>query len=219
MSLDPPASSSTTTEDIVAVERNAVPRKLVGLQGHYKLQRWLDAEGSVREFACEILKISPHALQFTAPAPGAIGDWVEVRFEQLGRFEGPIVHTSHRVLGIKIFGTNEDRLKIANMLSWITDAEKPDKRRFPRIVPSEPVSAITQSNGSVATCELMDYSMGGAAVYAEISPAQGAVVKIGTIPGIVVRHFPGGFAVAFLALHSLPMLEGALFEPKKPGSF
>jgi len=59
--------------DLVVVERRQpVPRSLEGMHGVYTLDGWRDANGESREFACEIVKISPPRDQ-TACARDRIG--------------------------------------------------------------------------------------------------------------------------------------------------
>lgn len=196
--------------DLVVVERNDTPRVLVGMRGRYSVEGWRDADGNIRQFACEILKISPHAIKLSAPVTGAVGRWVVANFEHLGKFEGPIVQILPRALVMKILGTNEDRARVASKLAWITDAEKAEARRFPRLVPALPESSVSVAGDATVPCEVIDYSAGGAAVYADISPAIGSVVKIGKLLSRVVRQFAGGFAVSFLKLQDTHSIEEAI---------
>ena len=53
-------------------------------------------------------------------------------------------------------------------------------------------------------------SASGTAVQASIQPAVGSLVAIGSVPGRVVRHFEGGFAVRFVELQELGELEALL---------
>jgi hypothetical protein len=46
-------------------------------------------------------------------------------------------------------------------------------------------------------CVILDVSASGAAISADIMPAIGTVLAIGTIVARVVRHFRGGFGVKF----------------------
>ena len=62
-------------------------------------------------------------------------------------------------------------------------------------------------------CEVIDYSLGGVAVYADFSPAIGADVKIGKVLGRVVRQFGGGFAVSFLSPQDPRSVEASILQP------
>jgi len=203
-------------DDVVVIEGNDPPRALVGMQGHYNLEGWRDAEGNVRQFECTILKISPHMISLSAQVTGAVGNWIVVNFEHLGKFEGPIIQIQRHALVMKIFGTNEDRAKVARKLAWITDAEKPQARRHPRIIPVVPESIVSLPGESALPCEVIDYSVGGVAVYADATPAMGTVVKIGKVLGRVVRHFGGGFAVSFMTMQDPRLVEAAVLQPTTP---
>ena len=95
--------------DLVVVERRQpVPRSLEGMHGVYTLDGWRDANGESREFACEIVKISPHAIKLLAPVTGSVGMHMTVEFENLGTFHGPIIQILPRGLVMKVVGTHEE---------------------------------------------------------------------------------------------------------------
>jgi hypothetical protein len=216
MSIQAPSNADNGFGDLSFVERNEAPRKLVGLPGHYKLQGWKDSQGRNRHFPCKILKVSPHAIKFSASVSGPVGHWVEVNFEHLGKFQGPIIQASHQALTMKIVGTKEDQVKVANKLAWITDTNKSEGRRYPRMVPSTPDSSVCMPDGLVVPCEIIDYSIGGAAVYTDVSADLNTLVKIGHVQGRVIRKFIGGLAVAFLTLQNPESLEASILQPPPP---
>jgi len=57
---------------------------------------------------------------------------------------------------------------------------------------------MTLADGTVHGCHIVDVSMSGVAVSAEIQPPTGTPLAIGACVGRVVRHFPNGFAVKFV---------------------
>jgi len=203
-------------DDLLFIERNDPPRTLIGMRGRYQLEGWRDAEGNVRQFECSILKITPQMINLSAPVTGAIGNWVVAHFEHLGKLEGPIIQIQTRALAVKIFGTLADRAKLAGKMAWIMDAGKPQARQHFRMVPVTPESIVSLPGESVLPCEVIDYSVGGAAVYADASPAVGSVVKLGKVLSRVVRVFGGGFAVSFMAVQDPQVVEGAIFQPPTP---
>lgn len=198
------------------VEHTEVPRAAIGMRGSYVIEGWRDAEGNVRQFECTILKISPQAISLSAPVTGSVGKWVVVQFEHLGKLEGPIIQIQKQSLILKIFGTNEDRTKLANKLAWISNAQKTQGRRHPRIVPVNPESIVTLAGTPPSPCDVIDYSVSGVAVYAEVEPAIGSVVRIGKVFGRVVRVFGGGFAVCFVTLQDPHSMESAILQPPAP---
>jgi hypothetical protein len=203
--------------DPLPVERSDPLPPLVGMRGHYQIEGWRDAEGNGRHFECAIVKISPQMINLSVPVTGAVGSWGVVNFEHLGKFEGPIIQIQKHALVIKIFGTNEDRAKLASKLAWFMKVEKIQARRHPRIVPASPVSIVSLPGEPALSCEVIDYSLGGAAVYADVSPQIGSVVKVGKVFSRVVRLFGGGFAVAFMAVQNPHSVEAAVLRPPQAG--
>jgi len=114
---------------------------------------------------------------------------------------------------MKVVGTHEERALIANRLAWITDSDKPEGRRFPRMVPANPATIVTMPGGVVLPCDVIDFSNNGVAVYADTTPAVGSLVKIGKVLSRVVRHFSGGFAVMFVAAQSSQSVEANILQP------
>ena len=203
--------------DPLPVERSDPLPPLVGMRGRYQIEGWRDGEGNVRHFECAIIKISPQTINLSVPITGAVGNWVVVNFEHLGKFEGPIIQIQKHALVIKIFGTNDDRTKVASKLAWFMKAEKIQARRYPRIVPATPVSIVSLPGEPALPCEVIDYSLGGAAVYADVSPQIGSIVRVGKVFSRVVRLFGGGFAVAFMAVQKPDSVESAVLRPPHAG--
>lgn len=200
-------------DDFIIVERRDAPRSVIGMAGHYCLNGWRESDGSFRKFPCQIRNMQPKVLTITAPVGGSVGEWVVASFDQLGTFEGPILQVLNRAFAMRIVATNEDRAKVAEKIAWLTDAARPEVRRFPRLTPADPHSAVALSARQITPCLIIDYSVGGAAVSSEVTPEMGAVVKIGRVLGRVVRHFVGGFAVAFLNLQQPDQIEKLIHDP------
>jgi hypothetical protein len=217
MSDDGTPACGAVNDDLLVVERRDQPRVLEGMRGRYTIDGWRDSQGRGREFDCELLKMSPNLIKLAVPVTGTVGNRIVVRFEDLGAFEGAVVQVLHRSLVMKIVCTLEDKAKVANKLAWITDAERPEARRYPRIVPNQPESTLAMPGNVVAPCQIIDYSLTGAAVYADVQPALGSVVKVGKILGHVVRHFGGGFAVHFVALQDVRVVEAAILASAQGG--
>jgi hypothetical protein len=69
------------------------------------------------------------------------------------------------------------------------------------------------ADGSMHGCFVIDMSVSGAAVSAEIYPKLGDVLAVGRIIGRVVRMFREGFAVRFIELQDPAALEHLLLRP------
>jgi hypothetical protein len=63
------------------------------------------------------------------------------------------------------------------------------------------------ADGRLIECEVLDYSISGAGISAEVTPEIGEMIKVGDVIGRVVRHFPGGFAVRFTVLQDSKLVE------------
>ena len=195
-----------------SAERASGERTVVGMEGRYTLDSWRDAEGKHREFTCRVLKMSPNAIELAAPVTGTVGEWAVVHFDRFGKFEGPVIRTAQRTLVVRIVTTLDDRNKVAGKIAWIESKKFPDGRRHERLVPFDPRSTVLLSDGRAFPCQIIDYSIFGAAVFVEHEPAMGAILKIGKVIGRVVRQFPGGFAVEFPVLQHIRTVEQLLTQ-------
>jgi hypothetical protein len=170
--------------DVTFVEGRKVERAIVGMQGLYKLASW---SGAHREFACRVLKMSSGVIEITGPVTGSVGEWVTLRLERFGQFEGPVIRVGERRLAMRIVTTNEDRHKLARKIEWVEDKKNRDKRQHERFVPQDPSSTLRLSDSRVVPCQIIDYSISGAAISADIIPELGTILIVGNIVGRVVR--------------------------------
>lgn len=193
-------------QDIVFVDpaaeepRSLNGRTVVGITGHYTLKSWRDADGNPRVFSCSVLKMTPRSIMLAAPVKGAIGEWVNVHFGTLGKFEGPILKIGARSFVMRIVATAEEANNLAGRIAWIEDGKAAQGRRHTRFIPLEANSSVKLSNGMTVPCQIIDYSISGTAVSTEIEPDVGVVVKVGKVIGRVVRKFAGGFAIEFASV-------------------
>ena len=196
--------------DLVAVDRRADIRVITSIPGRYSLGSRRDGSGHRREFACRALNISTRAMLLAAPVTGPPGERVLSYFDRFGRIEGNIV----RVLAkggfvMSIAATEDERAKLAAKLAWLEDHKNHDAheaRKHERIVPREPYSTLTLADGRHLTCLVIDMSISGVAVSAEVVPPIGTPVAIGKVVGRVRRHFAEGFAVEFIELQNFDEL-------------
>jgi hypothetical protein len=191
-------------DDLVVVERTAVPRSVVGTAGCFTISRCRDSKGKLVIFSCTVVKMSAMAAAFSTSAKVEVGDWVVASFEHLGEFEGPILQVTKRQVLMRIVATQQDRDKVAAKLAWIEDKDHAERRRFERFVPDEPQSTVSLSSGETLPCTVIDYSITGVAVFADLTPAEGTALKIAKLLGRVVRRFSGGFAVNFITVQPDP---------------
>ena len=137
------------------------------------------------------------------------------QFDELGKLEGRIIRLIDNGFVMRLILAQGRRAWLAAKIDWLdkrTHHDLPDDRNHHRIIPSKPHSTLMLADGSVRGCFVIDMSASGAAVSAEISPQLGNVLAIGKIIGRVVRLFPEGFAVRFIALQDTALLESRLIQ-------
>jgi hypothetical protein len=189
--------------DITFVELREDERSIVGMQGRYSLKSWRDASGGSREFSCCVTRMSSGVIEIAGSVTGSIGEWAVAHFDRFGKFEGPVIRIVERGFAMRIVATAEDRNRIARKIEWTENKKSSDKRQHERFVPRNPHSTLYLPNGHFMPCQIIDYSMSGAAVSSEISPEIGTILLVGKIIGQVMRRFPEGFAFEFRAIRSL----------------
>jgi hypothetical protein len=94
------------------------------------------------------------------------------------------------------------RQKFASKLTWLEEKQKNpsirDVRKDSRIIPESPHSTLTLMDGTIDRCFVIDMSVSGVAVSAQVQPPIGMPLAVGACIGRVVRHLPDGFAVKFV---------------------
>jgi hypothetical protein len=140
---------------------------------------------------------------------------VLANIEQLGRLKGPIIRVFELGFAMKIEASNQEREMLATKIDWIErnkDCEIRDNRAHGRFIPRHPLSLLTLADGSVVPCFVVDISVSGASVSADIVPKIGAVLAVGSVAGRVLRFVPGGFAVQFATLQDRQEVEALVIR-------
>jgi len=185
--------------------------------GNYELPNWFDAQGRPRNFACRTSRVSPFRMIVAAPVVGKIGDKISTYFGDFGNLEGRISDTQAGEFLLELSMTGTMRQKMADKLSWLEkkqkDASVKDVRKQMRIIPAVPHSALTLADGSIHSCFIIDVSVSGVAVSADLQPAIGTPLAVGACVGRVVRHLPSGFAVQFVEPQNRADLERRIARP------
>lgn len=170
----------------------------VVVSGHYVLPHWLDPQGRPRSFACRTSRVSPFRMMVDAPVTGRIGDRLMPYFGDFGQLEGRISDIQSGEFLLELSMTGIMRRKMADKLAWLEQMQKDirvqDVRKQARIIPANPHSRLTLADGSTRECFVIDVSVSGAAVSAELQPEIGTPLAVGACIGRVVRHLPSGFA-------------------------
>lgn len=170
--------------------------------GHYTLANWYDSEGKPRSFACRTRRVSPFRMVVDVPVVGRLGDTISSYFGDFGKLEGRISDTLAGSFLLELDLTLAMRKRLADQLTWLEQKQKDpsvrDARLHARIIPESPHSTLTFGDGSIHTCFVIDMSVSGVAISADVQPDLGTPLAIGSTIGRVVRHMPEGFAVKFL---------------------
>jgi PilZ domain len=170
--------------------------------GSYTAPNWYDPQGKPRTFACRTTRVSPFRMLVEVPVVGKIGDRLSSYFPDLGKLVGRITDTTARGLLIELEMDRAIREQFASKLTWIEKKQKqpglPDLRKDARIIPASPHSTLTLADGGVHPCFIIDMSVSGVAVSAQLQPPIGTPLAVGVCVGRVVRLLGNGFAVKFV---------------------
>jgi hypothetical protein len=197
------AHGATAIASDVSVE-NFLRQRAVNIVvgGNYTLPHWYDPQGKPRIFACRTTRVSPFRMMVEVPVVGKVGDRLTSYFRDFGKFDGRISDTMTGGFLVELEMTGSVRQKFANKLIWLEKKQKNpnirDVRKEARIIPESPHSTLTLMDGTVDRCFVVDMSVSGVAVSAEVQPPIGMPLAVGACIGRVVRHLPDGFAVKFV---------------------
>jgi len=189
----------------------------VTVGGRYSLANWYDPKGQRRDFACRTSRMSPFRMLVDVPVVGKVGERVTSYFGDFGALQGWITDTVAGGFLIDLEADKTLREKLARKLSWLEkkqrDPSLADVREGNRIIPAKPHSTIILADGSYASCFVIDMSVTGAAVSAELQPELGTPLAIGSCVGRVVRHLRDGFAIKFIERQDIANLEALVARP------
>jgi len=106
--------------------------------------------------------------------------------------------------------TARKRDKLAAQLTWLANRDilnLPEDRRHDRIVPRNPIAALTLEDGSKMNCRIIDLSPSGAAIASDNRLPLRSLVRLGLVQARVVRNIENGFALEFLHIQLPETLE------------
>jgi len=181
------------------------------VDGSYTLGKWFDPQGRPRTFACRTRRVSPFRMMVDVPVVGKVGDHISSYFGDFGKLEGQIIDATSTSFLLELEMAYAMRERLAGKLTWLEKKQKdpslPDVRSSRRIIPSKPHATLTFADGSTQRCFVIDMSVGGVAVSAEVEPQIGLPLAVGACVGRVVRLLASGFAVKFVETQSRSDLE------------
>ena len=188
----------------------------IQLGGRYSLANRRDLQGNRREFACRTSRVSPFQMMVSVPVVGAVGERVISYFGEFGKLDGWIAGHVDGGFMLDLAVGKDKREQLAGKISWLEKQQKEivrDARAQERVVPENPHSTLIFADGSQAGCFVIDMSVSGAAVSADVQPEIGSPLAIGRSVGRVIRHFREGFAVKFIRPVERDVLEQLVIKP------
>ena len=189
----------------------------VALDGHYTLPNWYDPEGKLRTFSCRTNRVSPYRMIVDVPVVGKVGDYLTSYFRDFGKLDGRISDTKPGCFLLELDVTYATRQRIANKLTWLEEKQKDpeiiDLRKNPRVIPAKSHTTLTLADGGVHECFVIDMSVTGAAVSAQVELEVGTPLAIGACVGRVVRASASGVAVRFVEKQNQYELERLVIRP------
>ena len=208
-------ASLQADDDVVVIDRRRESRIIVSIPGQYVFPNRLTARTDLKQFDCRVVNISPYTVTVVTSAFGHAGELVIVCCDEFGRLKGPIVRLHDSGFTISIAATDEEQARLGSKIEWYDkrkNGDVSDKRKLRRIVPMDPRSVLICPDGRLLGCSVIDLSISGAAVFADIYPAIGTPIAIGTVAGRVLRHRPDGFAVRFIETQDPKLLEERVMQ-------
>jgi hypothetical protein len=174
----------------------------ISVYGTYTLEYWYDPRGKPRTFACRTTRVSPFRMMVAVPVVGKVGDRITPHFRDFGRLDGFISDAIDGGFLLELDLTKPTREEFAAKLSWLVAKQKNPsigaKRKHPRFIPECPHSTLTFADGTIHDCLVIDMSVSGIAVSADVQPQIGTPLAVGACIGRVVRLLPDGFTVKFV---------------------
>lgn len=184
-------------------ERRTFQRVRVKIYGRYMLQ-------DRSEHACQVIDMSPGNVSLRCDRKGQHGERVIAYLDHIGRIEGVVARQFSDGFAMTLVASERKREKLAAQLTWLANKHEldlPEDRRHERIAPSNPMSVMQLADGRQYKCRIIDLSLSGAAVETEVRPALGVQVMLGTMRGVVVRHFDDGVAIEFAVIQDETSIE------------
>jgi hypothetical protein len=195
----------------------------VVVDGRYVLPNWFDPQGKPRTFACRTSRISPFKMMVAVPVVGRVGDRLTTYFGDFGKLDGHISDTVAGGFLLDLAMSYAEREKFAGKLTWLENKQKDptvrDLRGQARIIPATPHSTLTFADGGTHGCFVIDMSVSGVAVSADVQPEIGTPLAVGACVGRVVRLLDLGFAVKFVEEQNRDHLERLLLRSTPLPSF
>ncbi len=176
-------------------DRRAYERKAIEKQARFSVNGGAEASALLTD-------ISKGGLFMMTDAEANIGDKVVIYPDELGRLEGTIVSKRSGGVGVEFAISDSYRefldKRIKAALAGGSYLRLADRRSNLRSALNIEAPVRMVANGECFICRIDNISEGGAAISSSQRPYVGAQIRVGSIPGKVLRHTENGFTVQFL---------------------
>lgn len=159
---------------------------------------FIPADGITIE--CRIFNLSGGGANVQCQTPPALQTYIVLYIDGFGRFEGVTSRLAKSELGIKFVCNEAKRKRLKDNLMCFVNSGIKDVTRLRRHAraPGGTSGFFVTRNGQKADCGIIDFSVQGMSLKANVRPPLGDVVSLGKYHGLVIRHHQAGFAVQFL---------------------
>jgi hypothetical protein len=159
------------------------------------------------EHACQVLELTLEGAIFITSDVPPVGLAIVAYLEDLGRVEAVSGEAVPGGFKITYAATGSRLERLQQRITYLSEREAgaPDQRRHPRFEPKDKHSSITLPDGRSYTCEVLDISVSGAGIKADVMPAMGTYLMVGKMKGRVVRYLDTGFAIEFVKQLATPL--------------
>ena len=172
------------------------------------LGRFMRADRS--EHPCRARDITTETVRICTEAEVEEGERIIAYLDEIGRLEGVVEEIDENGFLLRLTLCQLGREKLQKKLEWLRSkarGEAREKRRYERFQPKDSRSCLMLEDGRKYPCEVLDISVAGASVKADVLPAIGTLVQLGKTRGRVVRHHAHGFAIEFVRLMPMEQLQ------------
>lgn len=182
--------------------------------GRYSLARTDEPNaGKAEIYACRAVSLSPTNVVLTVPVVAPAGRQIVLMLDHIGLIHGTISRSAKADLHVAITANAAERDRLAAKINWLKKHrlnQAENARDAKRWRPKNPRGVFCLDDGSEHPCFIVDVSESGAAISAQIVPAIGAPVRLGKLPGVVVRHTETGFGIRFQTPQQPSALEASI---------
>jgi len=152
------------------------------------------------EHPFQISQISTDGATILTQAEVPNGVTIVAYIDEIGRVEAKVIAKFDGGIALEFIANETRRTRFEQKLKWISENDKDsaNQRRHERFEPKENDSHITMPDGRMYKAEVIDISVGGAAIKIDIMPNLGTYVMLGKMRGRVVRYIEDGIAIEFV---------------------